>query len=62
MYLILNYIAELEQMSKIKIKVNHLLTIKKFAFKVQKYHMDFVFEMQKVIAAKNDEIVTLQNM
>ena len=65
MYLMLNYIAELEQMSKIKIKVNHLLTIKNFAFKVQKYHMDFVFEhleMQKVITAKNDEIITLQNM
>ena len=63
MYLLLNYIAELEQMSKIKIKVNHLLTFKNFAFKVQKYHMDFVFEhleMQKVIAAKNDEIIALQ--
>ena len=64
MYLLLNYIAELEMMAKAKIKVCHLQTVKNFALRVQKCHMDFVFEhfaIQKILDKKNDEIISLQN-
>ena len=63
MFLLFQYLAELEKMAKAKIKVDHIRTVKNFALKVHKFHMDFVFEyieMQKVISTKNDEIIALQ--
>ena len=63
MFLLFKYLAELEKMAKAKIKVEHIRTVKNFALKVQKFHLDFVFEyieMQKVISAKSDEIIALQ--
>ena len=62
LFLLFKYLAELEKMAKAKIKVEHIRTVKNFALKVQKLHLDFVFEyieMQKVISTKRDEIIAL---
>ena len=64
MFLLLQFLAELQVMPKTKIKVAHLVTIKNFVFKIQKSHMDMVndlIQLQKTIGEKNDCIISLQN-
>ena len=64
MFLLLQFLAELQIMPKSKIKVAHLVTIKNFVFKIQKSHMDTVndlIQLQKTIGEKNDSIISLQN-
>ena len=55
MFLLLQFLVELQVMPKSKIKVAHLVTIKNFVFKIQKSHMDMVndlIQLQKTLGRK----------